>query len=330
MNKILSGMRAIGDAQISRPLTEKFKTCARSRKRKSDEGALLVEVLVGMLILVVVFTATTIALSGMSEQRVRVEQRDRALALASSYDELSRTFKCGFVVDRISDSLTVAATGQDEFRNKVENCDFRLKDGFNPGYTVARNAGDQSFTKRETLNRTGTSFQEFEINIRYWFERAGTGDHAKTCPQISVIRDLPIILTRLISVSWTEKSVTRVISIVKRDPVPADNVVFALGNRVNILVNKPSSVASGQEWSARLNPYPAQPNLYIEKINDESNTLNIGQPDDCIWYPYITPDGPTIRRVTTRNAAGGLIGSNDVSVVLGPTLETQGSVPVAP
>ena len=293
-HRILSAVRIIRCVHIAGLVPAQFKSCVQIRKRNSEEGSLLVEVLVGMAILLFVFTATTTALAGMSDQRVRVEQRDRALALASSYDELSRTFKCGFVVDRISDSLTSTATvgsGLASFKNKVVNCDFKVKDGLNPEYSSARNAGDQDFIKREFLNRGNTSFQDFDIRIRYWYERAGTGDHEKTCAQISSTRDLPVILTRLIVVSWKERSTTRRIAIVKRDTVPTDNVVFALGNRVNIFVNKPTAEPEDSKWQARLIPYPAEPNFYIDKISDEVPLRNVGQPAKCAWFPYITPDG---------------------------------------
>lgn len=64
--------------------------CFNNRKRNGEQGALLVEVLVSLLILVIVFTATTMALANMANQRVRVEQRDRALALITRYEEESR------------------------------------------------------------------------------------------------------------------------------------------------------------------------------------------------------------------------------------------------
>ena len=88
-------------SDLTRAFREKVVIAARSRRRRPDDGGLLVEVLVGMLILVVVFTATTIGLTSMADQRVKIEQRDRALALVAKYEELSRTFKCGFVVDKV-------------------------------------------------------------------------------------------------------------------------------------------------------------------------------------------------------------------------------------
>ena len=273
-------MRMVFDAQISRLMREQFKTCARSRKRNSDEGALLVEVLVGMLILVIVFTATTISLSNMAEQRVRVEQRDRALKIASEYDELTRVFKCGFIVDKVQDSLAAQPfTGIQDYTNQVGSCDFGL----------TGNAGDQNFVKEENINENGT-LQRFNVSIRYWWEWPGSNNrHLLPCTTIrSGIKELPLILVRGIRVSWTEKGQTKEIGIVKRDPAPNNSVVFASGNRVSILAN--NSVIGNNVLFA---PYgtAAPP---IRRISD---SIFAGQPTRCSVFAYVTPDGTT-REIT--------------------------------
>lgn len=285
-------------SDLTRAFREKVVVAARSRRRRPDEGGLLVEVLVAMFILVIVFTSTTIALSNMGDQRVKVEQRDRALALVANFEELSRVFKCGFVVDRIDDALSDGGSGEADFRNKVEKCDFGANYGNDPALRPAQNAGDQDFDIEETINENGQK-QVFTVTIRYWWEAPGSDKHSDTCDGIKLEgEDLPLILARNIHVSWKERGVEREVYVLKRDPVPADNVVFASGNRVNILVNKPLTINhASQSWSVDFHPYvspsPAA-DYYITRYVDRADDSIDGQPYKCAWFPYITPDsGPS-------------------------------------
>ncbi len=293
MNKIISCRRISFDVQISRNVSEKVKTCLKNRKRNPDEGGLLVEVLVGMLILVIVFTATTIALSSMADRRIQVEQRDRALALASSYDELSKTYKCGFLVDRIQDSLAKAPTGLQEYENRVSACDFEALAANNSNGT---NAGDQSFTKEENINENNST-QRFIVDIRYWWEWPGENWHTLTCANIDIPahEELPLIMVRAIKVSWREKGVPREVGIIKRDPVPNSDVVFASGNRVSILVPQPAPGVT--TWNTNLRPYEHESSSYsINRIIDDAFP---GQPKNCVVFSYITPDILPARAVGT-------------------------------
>ena len=168
-------------SDLSHAMREKFISSVRARKRRPDEGGMLIEVLVGMFILVMVFTATSIALANMGDTRVKIEQRDRALAIAANYEELSRVFRCGFIVDRIDDALTKdggTGDGKDEFETMINNCDFAAK----AEHHTPKNGGDQDFEKVETINEnsTGASFySEYSILV---------GKAWKYCPQRHVPR----------------------------------------------------------------------------------------------------------------------------------------------
>ncbi len=293
--------RLHGDG-ISRSMRERFSRAVRNHDRAPEQGALLVEILVGMFILIVVFTATTVALSNMSDIRVNIEHRDRALAILSSYEEQSRVFKCGLIVDRIDDALaTDPLGGTAQFTQSVENCDFAAKatlDG------VAQNPADQDFVLQEPVNENDT-VQNFTIKIRYWWESPGSYVQFSTCQRM--VTDygpsgaLPLILARAFYVGWKEKGVDRSETLVTRDAIPSDNVVFASGNRSSALVNRPSSVSDGSEWNAIMFPILASgdtavdPDFFIRRHIDGL----LGQPTRCVWFPYITPDDK-LRSITNE------------------------------
>lgn len=257
-------------------MREKFISSARARKHRPDDGGLLIEVLVGMLILVIVFTATTIALSSMADQRVKIEQRDQALSLLTRYEEESRTFRCGYVVDRIDDNLSKIGDGVADLGNKMKSCDFAAKEAGSP---VGSNAGDQDFTVSREINEINSE-RSFHVSIRYWWEIPGSTVHQGSCDDIRDKGTLPVILTRAFKVTWTERGVDRQETLIKRDPAPNDDVVFASGNRKNILVK----VDAFTNATERLELVGT---VGINRIVDGL----MGQPTDCVWYPYITPDG---------------------------------------
>lgn len=286
--KCISGAASrVGNVGV-RASRDRFKNAARRHQRNPDEGALLVEVLVGMLILIVVFTATTVALSSMADQRVRIEQRDRALALIATYEEESRVFQCGYLVDRIDESLASAAGGTVDFQNIVDSCDFKAKaDGLLNG----ENGGDQDFQVKEVINEN-FSEQTFQVSIRYWWEVAGSDLHQKDCTTIKSTTGtgLPLILTRAFRVQWNEGSgPPKEETLIKREPVPGDDVVFVSGNRVNILVPTPGV----DPWFSALAPVVdptsgvVDTSLHVRRHVDGM----LGQPQLCVWYPYITSDG---------------------------------------
>ena len=63
-----------------------------------------------------------------------------------------------------------------------------------------------------------------------------------------------------------ERGIEREVSVLKRDPIPSDKVVFASGNRVNILIDKPTTLDHlTHDWSVDYYPYPSEP-LFVEKI----------------------------------------------------------------
>ncbi len=287
---------------ISRSARERFYQAVRNRKREPEQGALLVEILVGMFILVVVFTATTAALSNMSDIRVNIEHRDRALAILSSYEEQSRVFKCGLIVDRIDDALatdqTVPNPGTAQFIQSVENCDFAAKatDG------DAQNPADQDFVLEEPVNENGT-IQNFTIKIRYWWEDPGSDVQSESCQgmvnKYGPTGALPLILARAFYVGWKEKGVDRSETLVTRDAIPSDNVVFASGNRSSALVNRPSG---DNEWNAIMYPILELGDTAIDYdyfIRRHIDGL-LGQPTGCAWFPYITPDDK-LRLITNEN-----------------------------
>ncbi len=277
----------VGGVGLVRVTRDRLTRTARARHRRNEEGSLLVEVLVGMLILIIVFTVTTVSLSSMADQRVRIEMRDRALAIISNYEELSRVFRCGYLVDRIDDSFAKATDlGYGDFRQAVSNCDFKDKAEDN-SLTDPRNAGDQDFQLKEKVNESN-SIEKFDISIRYWWEVPGESTHKLECSAIDDKLDLPLILTRAFRVQWKEGSVPREETLIKREPVPGDDVVFVSGNRVNILVKAPSSGS----WYATLAPSinssdVINGNRYIQRHVDGM----LGQPTKCVWFPYITADG---------------------------------------
>lgn len=316
-------------SDLTRAFREKVVIAARSRRRRPDDGGLLVEVLVGMLILVVVFTATTIGLTSMADQRVKIEQRDRALALVAKYEELSRTFKCGFVVDKVADSLAKdpamgdPTPGYSEFKKNVDNCDFEAV--YND--TPRLNAGDQDFVVEDNINEND-SVQKFEVIIRYWYEDPGQDTHEKSCGAIQLTeKRLPVILTRSIMVVWTERGVEREVSIIKRDPVPSDSVVFASGNRMSLLVPTPLSVSQDntRDWSVEFHPYPTiDPDLHILRYVDHADDRLDGQPSLCAWFPYITPDD-TDREfvIDSYDLSGSTVSSSQPSIAVPTDIEPQ-------
>ena len=275
---------------ISRSTRERFSQAVRNRKREPEQGALLVEILVGMFILIVVFTATTVALSNMADIRVNIEHRDRALAILSSYEEQSRVFKCGLVVDRIDDALaTDPSGGTAQFKQSVKNCDFAAKasEDLEP-----QNPADQDFVLQEPVNENDT-VQNFTIKIRYWWEHPGSNVQLSTCQRLVdnyvPTGVLPLILARAFYVGWKEKGVDRSETLVTRDAIPSDNVVFASGNRSSALVNQPSGVS---EWNAKMFPILASGDTAVDTdffIRRHIDGL-LGQPTKCAWFPYITPD----------------------------------------
>lgn len=248
--------------------------CFNNRKRNGEQGALLVEVLVSLLILVIVFTATTMALANMANQRVRVEQRDRALALITRYEEESRVFRCGFAVDRTDAALL----GTQQFIDQVGSCDFKA-DANSVGGT---NAGDQHFVRTELIDGTASGpKQQFTVDIRYWWEIpdtdiAGVPVQKNKCGLIegylnttSANGDMPIILVRAFQVSWYEGGVSRKEQLIKRDPAPADNVVFASGTRESILVDP------GGSLQTYLAPIAGDNTHYIAKSLMEFGLINL-------------------------------------------------------
>jgi len=256
-----------------------FKSVLRKSKNGLDEtGAMLVEVLVAMLILVIVFTTAMVAMSNAADSRTNVEQRDRALAILLSYEQETRIFRCGFAVDRNVSSLAK------DLSTYKDVCAF--SDDKN-------NIGDQSFTKEEKLNPfdANSPVQKFDIDIRYWWEVPGWSMKDKTCNDIKVLgadddpeNDQPLILARAIRVSWQEKGARYSEDLVKRDPTPADNVVFAVGARVSILSDV-SSVPEG--GSVTYQPQDvSDTDIYQKRIIDGT----LGQPTKCAWFPYLTPD----------------------------------------
>lgn len=285
----------MGIVGLVRASRDRFVDAPRRRARSSEEGSLLVEVLVGMLVLIIVFTATTIALSSMADQRVRIEQRDRALALISSYEEESRVFRCGYLVDRIGDSLASPSGGTVDFQNIVKSCDFKAK----AEHTVAANAGDQDFTVKEVINEN-LSEQKFDVSIRYWWETPGKNTHTLACNTIDDIPDLPLILVRAFRVQWKEGAgPPREETLIKREPVPGDDVVFVSGNRVNILVNKPGTIPSGG-WYATMSPLNVGGTIDVNNYIQRHVDGMLGQPVECVWFPYITADG-IARSVSNTN-----------------------------
>ncbi len=308
MNKIISCRHISFDVQISRNVSEKVKTCLKNRNRNPDEGGLLVEVLVGMLILVIVFTATTIALSSMAEQRVYVEQRDQAVALLSTYEEQSRIFRCGLVVDVIDSNLVdpaVPSSGTAKLNNDITKCDFAAKENSTP----PANPGDQTFVVSRQINEINSQ-RTFQIDIRYWWEIPGSSVHRDSCNVIQLERKLPSILTRAIRVQWVEKGVPRQEMLIKRDAVPNDDVVFASGNRKNVLARiSPSPPPSGSTSSLSLGA-PGSVVRILDGI--------MGQPEHCVWFPYITPNN------TQRVISG--IGVGTASIAAIDSAEPQGSV----
>ncbi|MFN8016396.1 MAG: hypothetical protein U0R17_07325 [Acidimicrobiia bacterium] len=274
--------------------------CLKNQKRNNDDGGLLVEVLVGMFILVLVFAATTIGLSSMADQRVKIEQRDRALALASNYEELSRTFKCGFLVDKVADSLAAGGNGKVQLYNQIQNCDFEAKEKTAQGVpTIGTNGGDQDFDLKESINENDSK-QTFSITMRYWWQFAGTGIETDECAAISTSsKQLPLIMVRSINVTWKEKGVERDVSIIKRDPVPSDDVVFASGTRVSLLITSPLAGAqrATKDWEVEYYPYtdpslaPQYKNLHFRRYIDKNVNRLDGQPFKCAVFSYITQDG---------------------------------------
>lgn len=272
----LSIMPKLFGIGLSHAMREKAVAAARSRKRRPEEGGLLIEVLVGMLILVIVFTATTIALSSMADQRVQIEQRDQALSLLTTYEEQSRIFRCGYVVDRIDDDLSKINNGNLELTNRLAACDFKAKETGGP----AVNSGDQDFPVSRVINEV-SSERSFNVSIRYWWEVPGSLVHRDTCNAIRNAGTLPVILTRAFKITWKEKGLTRTETLIKRDPAPNDDVVFASGNRKNILVDV--SLLADPNIRLQLNASGTQG---VNKIIDGQ----LGQPTQCAWFPYITPD----------------------------------------
>jgi hypothetical protein len=251
-----------------------------NKRARNDDGVFLVEILVSMLILVIVFTTTTIALSNMADTRVKIEQRDRALSIVTKYEELSRIYQCGFLVDRIDDGLAKSHNGLTDFQNVSSRCDFG---GGNPG--------DQNFSESPVINSSG-SRQRYDIEIRYWWESSKYANPALQTQDCNAIKgggdQLPLILTRFIKVTWKEKGHDQSQTLTKRDSVPSDSVVFASGTRVSYLV--PTSTGSIVHFYPIVNGAGVVDASYsIQRIIDGEG----GQPTKCAWFPYITPDGKT-------------------------------------
>jgi hypothetical protein len=253
--------------------------------RKNDEGGMLIEVLVALLILAIVFTSTTLALSNLAGQRVSVEQRDRAVSLITEYEERSRLFRCGLLVDKPDDAADRAA-----FETRLSLCDFGAAINGAPQI----NAGDQEF-------RVTDGALEFEVSIRYWWEQSGTSLHESTCPNIaSSAETLPAILVRAFEVRWTEKGSDFRERLIKKDPAPLDSAVFATGNRSNYLLG--ITPDPDNALVASLKFYSDTDGVRTNRIYG-GNVQFPGQPQDCMWFPYIGTD--QVSRYLTDDIASG-------------------------
>ncbi len=242
----------------------KSERCSRKKLRHNDEGSMLVEVLVALLILVIVFTSAVLALSDMASKRVAIEQRDRAVRLLTEYEELTRIERCGLIVDVLNSSPASLA----DFNDSVQRCDF---------ISSTVNAGDvEDFEVDDNAGRL-----IYTLNIRYWWEVPGTDIHTQSCGTINtsfVDGVLPSIFVRAFEIRWREKGSWVTETLVKKDPVPVDNVIFAVGNRASLLVNA---------TNAKLTLQPSVSSPGVNRINDN---LFPGQPQNCIWFPYISQD----------------------------------------
>lgn len=246
-------------------------TYKSSMSQRSDEGSMLVEVLVALLLLVVVFTSTTYALSGLAAKRLAVEQRDRAVALITEREELTRVLRCGLVVDK-GDSTD----GIIEFNTKITSCD---GGDFDTDITQSTGSGGQ---------------QVFHLRVRYWWEQPGTDLHRRSC---STIRNemypaqpggyLPSILVRAFEVTWREKGQWYRQALVKKDPVPVDNAVFATGNRANFLVgvSPGETVTFGPTYTG-----PKITRIVAGEDSGRGQEAFPGQPEECVWFPYVGLD----------------------------------------
>lgn len=295
MNKHLSRVFSRNCAKVLKPLLSGLLVRGEDQYKQDDEsGALLVEVLVASLILIIVFTTASIALASVSENRTSVEQRDRAISILSSFEEQSRFFRCGFAVDR---KVTSEDSSTPEFKSYVNLCDFEYKYSVTPK-GAANNTGDQSFDMEENIDLSvppaNSPKQKFHIDIRYWWE-TGDGAQTQSCSEIAKFGpptntnpddDQPLILVRAFKITWQEKSQKYDEQIIKRDPVPADNVIFASGQRSSILVSidKGKDVFFYPEIDKTTGSIISS--YYQKRIIDGL----MGQPTKCAWFPYLTVD----------------------------------------
>lgn len=139
------------------------------RNARTDSGAALVEVMVGSLILVIVFTGVVQQISNLASARVRIETRDRAVTYINSLHQVMSAAGCGLDVDTVVEQTYTQEASQDEYLgsdqtrlkgpwDRVQSCAFsaleKVRD--TPDATHVNSFLDDTGNVHLTVNDNGT------------------------------------------------------------------------------------------------------------------------------------------------------------------------------
>lgn len=228
--------------------------------KNTDEGAILAEVLVSVLILIVVCVFSLQVLASISSARLGIEQRDRAVEISNGIVEKIKAMKCNQVVDDIP---TIAV--------KARVCDFNYKT------TGIHQLGDQNFEKIEANIH-------YTVKIRYWWSKTGVILAANdTCRKYAdnIIASAntevkqPDVSHVLVEVSWKYGSTVNSVYRKAEISIVEDSSELSITGRGGII----KSLDSTRNMTAL-----QIKGLYsIARIYDLSK---YGQPK-CAWFPYL-------------------------------------------
>jgi hypothetical protein len=284
------------------------KTFSKLRLHKgtpiqNDEGAILAEIMVALLILIISCLFSLQVLNSLYKNRLDVESRDRAVEISNSLAEEILAFKCNRVVDTVSNTSFVGGNTAYLARKK-SLCNFAKID---PSANEIGNLGDQTYKLKEAK-------VTFEVKIRYWWTRTGVKPkdscndyynalNAKRLEEKTASLQ-PDVSHTLISVSWNYGGTKHHVERLVLDSVVDNSTELQVDNRGGIMVwiynlqNPNHNIKDMTLGGSGAN------RTYIKKVYDSKE---YGQ-TTCIWFPFLRAG--EYKKFSWRSSADVLILAN--------------------